>query len=141
MEAEAKVEDESLVEAIARRVVELLKADDELGPGRYVDAAALAHELSVDRDWIYAHAEELGAIRLGGPHGRLRFDIEVVRERLKPLDPPRRSPQNGARRKRGRPSALPQDERVESATRKGRRASGMTPAPSPGQHQTGGSPG
>jgi hypothetical protein len=43
----------------------------------------LAAFLAVDRSWIYAHANELGAWRLGsGPKARLRFDLEEVRRRL-----------------------------------------------------------
>lgn len=86
-----------LAEAIARRVIELLRAE-ETAPhsGRLVDAATLARELGVERDWVYAHADELGAIRLGGPKGRLRFDRHEVGERLRAIDhpiryPPRRS--------------------------------------------------
>jgi hypothetical protein len=69
------------IEAIARRVAELLAATDA-APARLADAAAVAEALGVDREWVYAHANDLGAIRLGGPHGRLRFDLQVVRERL-----------------------------------------------------------
>jgi hypothetical protein len=48
-----------------------------------LDAAALAAHLSVDRSYVYEHAAELGAIRLGGgPKARLRFDLEDVRRRL-----------------------------------------------------------
>jgi hypothetical protein len=72
------------IEEIAQRVVALL---DEAGllavPPRYVDAATLAAELGVERDWVYTHAEELGALRLGGPRGRLRFDRSWVRQNLK----------------------------------------------------------
>src|SRR4051812_15248143 len=69
------------VEAIARRVVELL--DGSLGRrARYIDAATLANTLGVEREWVYAHTAQLGAIRLGGPHGRLRFDLEHVRQVL-----------------------------------------------------------
>ncbi|HWC49526.1 MAG TPA: hypothetical protein VG448_11645 [Solirubrobacterales bacterium] len=73
---------DAAVEQIARRVVELLGESDLAGPGRYVDAATLAAELSVERDWVYAHADELGALRLGGPNGRLRFDRVDVKRRL-----------------------------------------------------------
>jgi hypothetical protein len=66
-------------ERIAARVAELLRRDP---PPRFVDAAALARELSVERDWVYEHASELGAIRLGGARGRLRFDRRAVCERL-----------------------------------------------------------
>lgn len=45
--------------------------------------AQLADFLGVDRDYVYAHADELGAWRLGaGPRARLRFDLEEVRRRL-----------------------------------------------------------
>jgi len=75
--------DPDLAETIARRVVELLGA---VQPGanteRFVDAATLARVLRVERDWVYLHAAELGAIRLGGPKGRLRFDLNLVKERL-----------------------------------------------------------
>lgn len=45
-----------------------------------VDAATLAVELGVSRDWVYEHAHELGALRLGsGPKARLRFDPLAAR--------------------------------------------------------------
>jgi hypothetical protein len=62
------------VEAIARRVAELLGSQQRPAV-RYVDAAEVARALAVERDCVYAHADELGAIRLGGPTGRLRFDL------------------------------------------------------------------
>ena len=66
------------VEAIAERVLSLLRDELLHTPARLVDATALAQALGVDRTWVYAHAEELHAVRLGGDHGRLRFDIEQV---------------------------------------------------------------
>lgn len=69
------------VEAVARRVVELLGSPQH-APQRYVDGAMLARTLGIERDWVYAHAAELGAIRLGGPQGRLRFDLEHIRRAL-----------------------------------------------------------
>jgi hypothetical protein len=74
------------VEAIARRVAELLGAGPQ--PVRYVDAAQLARALGVERAWAYAHAAQLGALRLGGPRGRLRFDLERVRAALAAGDAP-----------------------------------------------------
>ncbi len=63
-----------LVEAIADRVAELLHPPPTHGP--LVDAKTLADTLGVSRDYIYAHAEELGGKRIGtGLRGRLRFDI------------------------------------------------------------------
>ena len=72
------------IEAIARQVVSLLKAEGgfDAGQPRYVDAATLARELGVERDWVYSHADELGALRLGGPRGRLRFDRFEIGEAL-----------------------------------------------------------
>lgn len=66
------------IEAIAHRVAELLGDPANTRAVRYVDAAHVARTLGVDRDWVYAHADQLGAIRLGGPHGRLRFDLNHV---------------------------------------------------------------
>jgi hypothetical protein len=38
-------------------------------------AAQVAARFNVDRGWVYAHAEQLGVVRLGdGPRPRLRFD-------------------------------------------------------------------
>ena len=54
-----------------------------LPPVRLVDAATLARILDVDRDWVYAHARELQAVRLGGERGRLRFDLALVFRSLK----------------------------------------------------------
>jgi hypothetical protein len=82
---------QDLVEQIARRVVALLQEADAARPRRYVDAATLAAALCVERDWVYSHADELGAIRLG-PNGRLRFDLPAVLEQLRAgrQPPPRR---------------------------------------------------
>jgi hypothetical protein len=47
---------------------------------RLLTPAELAEWLAVDRSWVYEHAEELGALRLGaGPKARLRFDLEAVK--------------------------------------------------------------
>lgn len=71
--------DPASIEAIASRVAELLCVDS--APGRLVDATTVADVLGVDRSYIYAHADELGAIRLGGgAKPRLRFDLETARQ-------------------------------------------------------------
>jgi hypothetical protein len=45
--------------------------------------AAEVAQARVTRAWVYAHAEELGAIRLGsGPKPRLRFAPDLLGERL-----------------------------------------------------------
>jgi hypothetical protein len=124
--------DDEAVDAIARRIVELLaeQAGDQSGT-RLVDAAALAEHLKVDRDWVYAHAEDLGAIRLGSPQGRLRFDREIVRERLAEM--PQQDPRPSAG-KRGAANAKSKGGSASGAVkspRTQRRASGTTPARSP----------
>jgi hypothetical protein len=76
--------DAASVEAVARRVVELIRSEGGSPTARgLVDAATLAAELGVERSWVYAHRVELGAIQLGtGSKPRLRFDVEVAREVL-----------------------------------------------------------
>lgn len=44
------------VEAIAERVLALLRDELLQTPARLVDATALANALGVDRTWVYAHA-------------------------------------------------------------------------------------
>jgi hypothetical protein len=112
--------DAASIEAVARRVVELIH--DEGGSPtarRLVDAATLAAELGVDRSWVYAHRSGLGAIRLGtGSKPRLRFDPEVARKVLarpagkesqapKTRAPTRSSERRRRRRTRRDPELLP----------------------------------
>jgi hypothetical protein len=69
------------VEAIASRVVELLRGESRLG--HHVDTTAIATMLGVSDDWVREHAAELGAIRIGdGPKGALRFELRRVRAAL-----------------------------------------------------------
>jgi hypothetical protein len=50
---------------------------------RLLTVAELADWLAVERSFVYEHAAELGALRLGtGPRARLRFDLDEVRQRL-----------------------------------------------------------
>ena len=68
---------DELVERIARRVVELQREEGIVE--QPVDAGEVARRYGVKRDWVYRHAEELGAVRLGdGPRPRLRFHPERV---------------------------------------------------------------
>lgn len=88
--------DPETVEAIARRVVELLERRD-LQRRELVDAAELARRFGIERSWVYSHAIELGAVKLGGgPKPRLRFDPEIAARALRKVgevtaDPPARS--------------------------------------------------
>jgi hypothetical protein len=73
--------DDASVEAIARRVVELLS--NESGSEDWIDAAEVARRFSLSRDYVYEHAAELGAVRLGsGPKARLRFNPNKAAEAL-----------------------------------------------------------
>lgn len=70
--------DPEAVEAVARKVVELLEARG-LQKRRLVDAAELAAMFGIERSWVYSHAIELGAVKLGeGKKPRLRFDPEIA---------------------------------------------------------------
>lgn len=94
---------ESSVEAVARRLAELIRED--VGTGQLVDAAEIARRFGVARSWVYDHAQDLGALPLGGgSRPRLRFDPAVVAERLEAIQSksqpgaPRRAPQKGRQR-------------------------------------------
>jgi hypothetical protein len=95
--------DAQLIDAIARRVVELLegaraRADAAL-PGADPEGGCLtvsqvAARYGVSRSWVYAHQRELGAMRLGqGPRARLRFDPKVVAEAITAFDGSERPPE------------------------------------------------
>jgi hypothetical protein len=77
--------DPGLVDAVARRVVELLREEGAVsreGP-RLLTVAAVSQEFGVSTDWVYANAGPLGAIRLGsGPRARLRFDRGTIADRI-----------------------------------------------------------
>jgi hypothetical protein len=63
-----------LATAIAEHLADLLHHRPRV---RLVDAATLASALGVSRDFVYAHANDLGGERIGnGPRGRLRFDLD-----------------------------------------------------------------
>ena len=71
------------VEAIARRVADLLREEPPVGGSRLVDADALARDLGVTPEWVRDNADRLCAVRLGdGPRARLRFDPERARAAL-----------------------------------------------------------
>lgn len=73
---------DQLAALIADRVVEQLQSDSTEA-GRLIDAAEIARRFSVSRDYVYEHADDLGAVRLGsGPKARLRFSSTKVAEAL-----------------------------------------------------------
>jgi hypothetical protein len=58
---------------VAREVIGRIGAQQER---EFLDASELARVLGVERDWIYEHQEQLGAIRLSnGRRPRLRFEL------------------------------------------------------------------
>ncbi|HEX8689970.1 MAG TPA: hypothetical protein VF729_06990 [Solirubrobacterales bacterium] len=75
------------VEILARRVAELVRPPRTArAPRRLMTAAEVAEWWGVERSWVYAHVEELGARRIGsGERPRLRFDPDEVRERIEAL--------------------------------------------------------
>ena len=93
--------DPRLVEAIALRVAELLERGSVQRRPELVDAAELARRLGIDRSWVYTHADELGAVRLGGGRKpRLRFDPNLAAGRVAG-EPPEKSakPRRSSRRR------------------------------------------
>src|SRR4051794_13772009 len=78
--------DDSAIEAIARRVSELLlNGSDDPTRQSLVSAAEIARRFDVSRSWVYENADRLGAVRLGrGARPRLRLDPRRVEKRLEP---------------------------------------------------------
>ena len=71
------------IERIAQRVAQLLEERRSLSGEGLVDAGGLARHLGVTRAWVYQHADELGAVRIGsGPRARLRFDVQGAKDAL-----------------------------------------------------------
>jgi len=71
--------DAATIRAIAREVARL-----SVPGGGLLTASEVALAFNVTRGWVYAHADELGAIRLGdGPRPRLRFEPAVVTRALR----------------------------------------------------------
>ena len=132
--------DDEDIERIAVRVAELLQEEDQTG-ARFVDAAFVARKLGVDRDWVYAHARELGGVRLGGPRGRLRFDLQKIRRqldcpeeaRIRPGERRRAQPRKRPPKLLGNVDLLPYTE-VRSTGQIGGRAAHERPRPDKGRY-------
>jgi hypothetical protein len=77
-----------LADLVAERVAVHLAADASPPAARpLVDAAALARALGVSRQYVYLHAAELGARRVGkGSRPRLRFDVDAARDAMDRLN-------------------------------------------------------
>lgn len=88
-----------LAERLAVRLSGLAPAEAE----PLVDAAEIARRHGKTRSWVYEHAGELGAVRLGaGPRPRLAFSPARVAERLEKVDKPMTAslPKTSQRRRR-----------------------------------------
>ena len=73
---------DAIADATARRLAPLV-ARQQPPTFALVDARELAVELGVSTDYVYSHAVELGAMRLGsGPKARIRFDVDRARQAL-----------------------------------------------------------
>jgi hypothetical protein len=77
------------VEQVASRVAQLLQRQQQRERSRtseptgMLTVSQLAQYLHLNRAWVYEHAEELGAIRVGnGPKARLRFDLHTAKAAL-----------------------------------------------------------
>ncbi len=73
---------ERLADPVAKRVVEMIREEGMLSAptaATWLNAAEVAQLLQVTREWVYQHADELGAVRLGGGRRpRLRFRRESL---------------------------------------------------------------
>jgi hypothetical protein len=70
---------EALADVLAERG--LVIPASPASPARVLDAAQVADLLGRDRQWVYAHAGELGAFRYGdGPKARIGFDLVTVEQ-------------------------------------------------------------
>lgn len=91
--------DDASIEAIARRVAELMT---KTGGERLVSASELAERFGVERSWVYSNARKLGAVRLSdGPRAQLRFDVDRALLALRdlPSREPKRPRRAGRRRR------------------------------------------
>jgi hypothetical protein len=123
--AEERDEWAERLDLIADAVAERLRVESP-GEDHLLDAAAVARRFGVSRDWVYLHADELGAMRLGeGSKARLRFDLEAVRAATGCSVSKRSQPENvnadgdsepaPARRTRRLPNGLPEPGSILAA--------------------------
>lgn len=105
--------DTRTIGAIAHRVVEILEQRG-LQNRELVDAAELARRFGIERSWVYSHAIELGAVKLGsGAKPRLRFDPQIAARVLRrvgddsPAAPPTRSGERAGQPSAGGGSGVP----------------------------------
>jgi hypothetical protein len=76
------------IDQIAVRVAQLLRHQQSTQTNAenvgWLTVSQLARHLNLNRTWIYEHADELGAIRVGkGPKARIRFDLHTATAALR----------------------------------------------------------
>jgi hypothetical protein len=136
---EVRLDPES-IEAVARRLAELLAGTEEQRPkSRLISAEEVSKRWGMSRRWVYKHAERLGARRIGtGRRPRLRFDPDEVAERLG-------EPQDGRGRRRPpdmhRLSPSGSDCRPDSLSTHGRAMVGRQAKKRPGRRSNAPRPG
>ena len=92
-----------LADLLAERLALRLSGLTPVRAEPLVDAAEIARLHGKTRSWVYAHAAELGAVRLGsGPRPRLAFSPTRVAERLEKVDQPATAPLPEAPQRRRR---------------------------------------
>lgn len=97
-----KLDVRAIAEALADVLAERGLVAAPIGvTGRVLDAADVAELLGRERQWVYDHADELGAFRYGdGPRARLGFDRLAIEQwkRLRTRSSAARRPVLGVRR-------------------------------------------
>ncbi len=74
---------DAIAERAAMRVVQLL-GRPRVAAAQLLDPKELAGTLKVSVDYVYAHAADLGVMRLGdGPKARLRFDLQTAQTAMR----------------------------------------------------------
>lgn len=109
------------IDALATRLAELLggairePAPEVESPKKMLSAAEVSRRWSISRRWVYDHAEELGARRMGsGPRPRLRFDPDEVAARI---GAPRRPVPSGDQRRLAPIAGIPHSDSLSAGTR------------------------
>jgi hypothetical protein len=114
---------------LAERLAPLLGSGAPVQPAGLVDAHEIARRMGRSRWWVYEHAGELGAVRLGsGPRARLGFSPARAEAYLKAaadLRAPVPSPPR-ARPRHRRSTRTPVE--LLAFTREDERATGLPPA-------------
>jgi len=94
--AQAEYDDDALdrlADLIADRLARRLGGLAPARPEPLVDAGEIARLHGKTRSWVYEHAGELGAVRLGsGSRPRLGFSPARVAEQLETVDKPETTP-------------------------------------------------